>query len=101
VPLLVAAALPLVVLAGPPFRGKDRILELYLDTVELGPGIFGVGAASRAYFDVPAQQVSRVQAALLAGRNVVIPPEPEPVAMPERELSPPDVHLGPEAPRIP
>ena len=48
------------------FLGKDRILELYLNTVELGPGIFGVGAASRAYFGVPAQRMNRFQAASLA-----------------------------------
>src|SRR5688500_9938200 len=31
------------------FLSKDRILELYLNTVELGPGIFGVEAAAQAY----------------------------------------------------
>lgn len=46
--------------------GKDRILELYLNTVELGPGVFGVGAASRKYFGQPVQDVDRVQAASLA-----------------------------------
>jgi monofunctional biosynthetic peptidoglycan transglycosylase len=45
---------------------KDRILELYLNTVELGPGIFGVEAAAREYFDVPASELSRWQAATLA-----------------------------------
>lgn len=48
------------------FLDKDRILELYLNTVELGPGIFGVGAASREYFDVPVQSLGRVEAASLA-----------------------------------
>lgn len=48
------------------YVGKDRILEIYLNTAELGPGIFGVGAAARAYFDVPAQRLSRFQAASLA-----------------------------------
>jgi len=46
--------------------GKDRILELYLNTVELGPGVFGVGAASRRYFGEPVQRIDRVQAASLA-----------------------------------
>ncbi|HSG07646.1 MAG TPA: biosynthetic peptidoglycan transglycosylase [Longimicrobiales bacterium] len=92
--------------------GKDRILELYLNTAELGPGIFGVGAAARAYFGVPVQRINRSQAASLAatlpqpltsnpktrparmawrrdlilarlsGREVVIPDEPPPVELP-------------------
>lgn len=37
---------------------KDRILELYLDVAEWGPGIWGANAASRAYFGVPASRVS-------------------------------------------
>lgn len=45
---------------------KERILELYLNVVELGPGIFGAEAASRAYFDKPAARLTRSQAALLA-----------------------------------
>lgn len=103
------------------FLGKDRILEVYLNTVELGPGLFGVGAAARAYFGVPAQRLNRFQAASLAatlphpltsnpahrpgrmawrrdlilarlaGRNVVIPVEPEPLAVPEVEVPLPDV----------
>jgi monofunctional biosynthetic peptidoglycan transglycosylase len=49
------------------FLGKDRILELYLNTVELGPGIFGVGAAAREYFDVSAAELTSFQGASLAG----------------------------------
>lgn len=45
---------------------KDRILELYLNTAEFGPGIFGVEAASRAYFGVGASRLDRAQAATLA-----------------------------------
>ncbi len=48
------------------FLSKERILELYLNTAELGPGVFGVGAASRKYFDLPAQGVGRFEAASLA-----------------------------------
>jgi monofunctional biosynthetic peptidoglycan transglycosylase len=48
------------------FLSKDRILELYLNTVELGPGVFGVGAASQKYFGEPVQHIDRVQAASLA-----------------------------------
>jgi monofunctional glycosyltransferase len=45
---------------------KRRILELYLNVVELGPGIYGVGPAARAYFGKPAADLSEEDAALLA-----------------------------------
>jgi monofunctional biosynthetic peptidoglycan transglycosylase len=45
---------------------KGRILEVYLNVAELGPGIYGVGAASAAYFAKEPQQVSDAEAALLA-----------------------------------
>ncbi|MGH8584225.1 MAG: monofunctional biosynthetic peptidoglycan transglycosylase [Gammaproteobacteria bacterium] len=45
---------------------KQRILEIYLNVVELGPGVFGVAAASRAYFNRPANTMGPAQAALLA-----------------------------------
>ena len=45
---------------------KDRILELYLNLVELGPGVWGVPAASQRYFDVSPAHLSEVQAAALA-----------------------------------
>ena len=46
--------------------GKPRILELYLNVVELGPEIWGVEAASRAYFRRPAKSLTSDQAASLA-----------------------------------
>jgi len=46
--------------------GKQRILELYLNVVEWGPGVYGAEAASRAYFGTSARNVSREQAARLA-----------------------------------
>jgi monofunctional biosynthetic peptidoglycan transglycosylase len=46
--------------------GKQRILELYLNEVEWGPGIYGVEAASRAYYGTSARRVNREQAARLA-----------------------------------
>jgi monofunctional biosynthetic peptidoglycan transglycosylase len=46
--------------------GKRRILEIYLNIVEWGPGIYGAEAASRAYFDRAARDVTPWQAALLA-----------------------------------
>jgi len=45
---------------------KRRILELYLNVVELGPGIYGAEAAARIYFDKPAAELSEHEAALLA-----------------------------------
>ncbi|HET6639535.1 MAG TPA: monofunctional biosynthetic peptidoglycan transglycosylase [Gemmatimonadota bacterium] len=45
---------------------KDRILEMYLNVVELGPGIFGAGAASEAYFERSPGELTREQSALLA-----------------------------------
>jgi len=46
--------------------GKRRILELYLNVVELGPGIFGAEAASRRYFARAAADLSDAEAAQLA-----------------------------------
>lgn len=46
---------------------KHRLLELYLNVVELGPEIWGVEAASRYYFRRSARTVTREQAAALAG----------------------------------
>jgi monofunctional biosynthetic peptidoglycan transglycosylase len=45
---------------------KERILEVYLNIVELGDGIYGVEAASQWYFKKPASQLSANEAALLA-----------------------------------
>ncbi|WKX26260.1 monofunctional biosynthetic peptidoglycan transglycosylase [Tatumella ptyseos] len=45
---------------------KKRILTVYLNVAEFGPGIFGVEAASQAYFHKPAKQLTESQAALLA-----------------------------------
>jgi monofunctional biosynthetic peptidoglycan transglycosylase len=44
---------------------KSRILELYLNVVELGPNLWGVEAASERYFGRPAVRLSMDQAALL------------------------------------
>jgi monofunctional glycosyltransferase len=48
------------------FLTKDRILELYLNVVELGPGIFGVEAAAQHYFGRTAADLTADQAAALA-----------------------------------
>ena len=46
--------------------GKRRILELYLNEVEWGPGIYGVEAASRTYYGTSARKIDRERAARLA-----------------------------------
>ncbi len=47
--------------------GKSRIMELYLNVVELGDNVFGADAASELYFKHPAFRLSREEAAALAG----------------------------------
>jgi monofunctional biosynthetic peptidoglycan transglycosylase len=46
--------------------GKQRILELYLNVVEWGPGIYGSDSASHYYFKTSARNVGRQQSAELA-----------------------------------
>lgn len=46
--------------------GKQRILEIYLNSVEWGEGVFGAEAAAQHYFRKPAAQLSPYEAARLA-----------------------------------
>ncbi len=46
--------------------GKQRILEMYLNIVEFGPGVYGVEAASHQYFGKSAAQLTPEEAARLA-----------------------------------
>jgi monofunctional glycosyltransferase len=46
--------------------GKKRILEMYLNVSEMGPGLFGVEAAARHYFKKPAKKLTRQEAAMIA-----------------------------------
>jgi monofunctional biosynthetic peptidoglycan transglycosylase len=46
--------------------GKQRIMEVYLNVIETGKGIYGVEAASRAYFKKSASSLTRGEAALIA-----------------------------------
>lgn len=48
------------------FWSKQRILEVYLNSVEWGEGIFGAQAAARHYFSLSAQGLSDTQASLLS-----------------------------------
>jgi monofunctional biosynthetic peptidoglycan transglycosylase len=46
--------------------GKQRILDMYVNVIEMGPGIFGAEAAAQAYFNKPADKLTRREAALIA-----------------------------------
>ena len=48
------------------FWPKRRILEVYLNIAEFGPGIFGVEAASQTYFHKPAARLNSAEASILA-----------------------------------
>lgn len=52
--------------------GKRRIMEVYLNTVEMGPGVYGVEAASRRYFHTEAADLTPAEAA----RLVAVLPDP-------------------------
>src|SRR2546426_435372 len=65
---------------------KDRILELYLNVAEWGPGIWGVDAASRAYFAVPGSRLTEEQAAELAA-TLPHPRTSNPTFRPDRTLA--------------
>jgi monofunctional biosynthetic peptidoglycan transglycosylase len=63
---------------------KQRILEVYLNVAEFGPGIFGVAAASKTFFGKPTARLSASEAALLAA---VLPnPQQRHVARPSPEV---------------
>jgi monofunctional biosynthetic peptidoglycan transglycosylase len=52
--------------------GKPRIMEVYLNSIEWGPGVYGAEAAAQRNFGVPAKRLNAAQAARLA----VIVPKP-------------------------
>jgi len=45
--------------------GKKRLLEVYLNVIETGPGCFGVEAAAQHYFNKSAKNLSRAEAAMI------------------------------------
>ena len=45
--------------------GKERILEVYLNVIEMGPGIFGIQAAAKHYFKKDAAKLTRAEAAMI------------------------------------
>lgn len=46
---------------------KERIMEVYLNVIEMGDGIYGIEAASQDYFKRPAFELTKKQASLIAG----------------------------------
>lgn len=46
--------------------GKKRILEVYLNVIEMGDGVFGIEAASQTYFNKPAKSLTKQEAAMIA-----------------------------------
>src|SRR6476660_9857512 len=47
--------------------GKQKIMELYLNRIYFGGGLYGAEAAARGYFDKPAREMSLIECATLAG----------------------------------
>lgn len=45
---------------------KERIIEVYLNVIELGPGVYGVEAAAKKYYHKKAKNLTRGEAALMA-----------------------------------
>jgi monofunctional biosynthetic peptidoglycan transglycosylase len=45
---------------------KERIMEVYLNVIEMGPGIYGIEAASQTFYNRPASKLNRQQAAMIA-----------------------------------
>ena len=48
------------------FWSKERILEVYLNSIEMGPGIYGAEAVAQEHFDCSALKLSRQDCALIA-----------------------------------
>ncbi len=46
--------------------GKKRIMEVYLNVIEMGDGIFGIEMASQIYFNKPAKNLTKQEAAMIA-----------------------------------
>lgn len=46
--------------------GKQRILDVYLNVIEMGPGVFGAEAAAQHYFRKPAKELTKADAAKIA-----------------------------------
>lgn len=71
-------------------KSKREILEAYLNTAFYGQGAYGIEAAARRYFSIPASQLNLPQAALLAGL-VQQPSSTDPINNPRRAKARRDV----------
>ncbi|MBK9401671.1 MAG: monofunctional biosynthetic peptidoglycan transglycosylase [Bacteroidetes bacterium] len=45
---------------------KERIMEMYLNVIEMGPGVYGAEAAAQYYFDKPAAKLTKSESATIA-----------------------------------
>ena len=72
---------------------SSDLLELYLNVVEWGPGVWGADAASRAYFGVPASRLDESQAAALAA-TLPHPRTSNPMFRPDRMTARRDLILA-------
>ncbi len=72
---------------------KDRIMELYVNTAEWGPGVWGASAASVAYFGVAPARLSDAEAAALAA-TLPQPRTSNPAFRPARMLARRDLILA-------
>ncbi len=45
---------------------KERIMEMYLNVIEMGPGVYGAEAAAHYYFDKPAAKLTKSESATIA-----------------------------------
>ena len=72
---------------------KERIMELYLNVVEWGPDVWGIAAASEAYFGAPPSQLTDAQAAALAA-TLPQPRTSNPAYRPGRMLARRDLILA-------
>lgn len=48
------------------FWSKERIMEVYLNVIEMGPGVYGAEAAAQHYFNKPAEKLTKSEAASIA-----------------------------------
>jgi monofunctional biosynthetic peptidoglycan transglycosylase len=92
---------------------KQRILEIYLNVIEWGDGIWGAEAAARHYFHKPAADLTPSEAALLAGAianpHLMDPGHPSARLRRRQQMimrrmgavTPPPVVVGPVVPEVP
>lgn len=82
---------------------KTRILEIYLNVIEWGDGIYGIEAASQTYFHHSSSSIGPSEAALLAGSiinpRVLNPARPTPRLLRRQQIILRRLGLGAEAPQ--